>query len=258
MNQISKLLTAACFILAASFLFQASPSVATAQVASHVCGCGSMKCKGCLKGKLFPIKRAAAPVRAKEDCGCAACKDTPVGVEQVTSDILISQEFLPEVSVVPCACGKKKCGCRTSRPRPVRSKKVSCPDCDCDFCELKVSKTKEKKKCFVVKQKEVCVPAVRLPWKKCCPPTKSKVRVVNVLSTKSYECPSCKYEWNVFEPEVPKAAGSDDTSSEATPSSEPTEIKEVEPVPPSAPKMDLPDVEAMDLNSVPRPPVEEN
>jgi hypothetical protein len=80
--------------------------------------------------------------------------------------------------------------------------------------------------------------------------------VVNVLSTKSYECPSCKYEWNVFEPEVPKAAGSDDTSSEATPSSEPTEIKEVEPVPPSAPKMDLPDVEAMDLNSVPRPPVE--
>jgi hypothetical protein len=83
--------------------------------------------------------------------------------------------------------------------------------------------------------------------------------VVNVLSTKSYECPTCKYEWNVFEPEVPKAAGSADESSEsAASSSEPAEIKEVEQEPPAAPKMDLPDVEAMDLNSVPRPPVEEN
>jgi hypothetical protein len=80
--------------------------------------------------------------------------------------------------------------------------------------------------------------------------------VVNVLSTKSYECPTCKYEWNVFEPEVPKAPESAEASSPSDPSGEPAEIKEVEPVPPSAPNMDLPDVEALDLDSVPRPPVE--
>ncbi len=258
--QIRKLLMVSGIALSASFLFQTNPSIATAQIESRVCGCGSMKCKGCMKGKLFPIKKATSAVRAKKGCGCAACKEKPIAMErvtseQVTSDILVSQEYLPEVSAVPCACGKKKCGCRKNRPRPIRSKTVSCPECDCDFCELKVSKTKEKKKCFVVKQKEVCVPAVRLPWKKCCPPSKSKVRVVNVLSTKSYECPTCKYEWNVFEPEAPKSPNSEDASNTPGSSDESAEIKEVEPVPPSAPKMELPDVEAMDLNTVPRPPV---
>ena len=257
MNQIQKLLTAACFVFAASFMFQVSPAVATAQVASHACGCGNAKCGGCLKGKLFPVKKAVSVVKARKDCGCAACQDSQTIASQVTSDILISQTFLPEVAAAPCACGKKKCGCRKSRPKRIRSKGIPCPQCDCDFCELKVSKTKEKKKCFEVKQKEICIPPVRLPWKKCCPPTRAKVRVVNVLSSKSYECPACKYEWNVFEPEVPKAATPEDSSSASTSDKETPEINEVEPVPPSAPKMnELPDAEAIDLESVPRPPVE--
>lgn len=268
MKPISKFFAAVVFSLSFVFIVGFTAPSTQAQVA-HTCGCGSAKCGGCLKGKLFPVKKLAQGIKAKPACACESCQANPALAHSVTSDVLISTEFLPEVSpevfATPCGCGKKNCGCKLKRPL-LKSKK-SCPKCDCDFCELKVSKSKEEKTCFEVKQKEVCIPAVTLPWKKNCPPTRSKVRVVNVLSKKKYECPSCKYEWNVYEPEVPEIPKSETTGSSIFGSSESgsskadsAPIKEVDPVEPVAPKMNVPeppDAKELKLDTVPRPPVED-
>ena len=259
MNLSTRLLTIACLALVAGVTFPAVQSTATAQHASQSCGCGSQTCGGCLKGKLFPAKKPISfKSQRKIDHGVSLAAPA---VSQATSDVLISQEYLPHAAAATCGCGSGKpdCGCRKSRPKLAIPKRVECPDCDCDFCELKVSKTKEKKKCFEVKQKEVCIPAVRLPWKKNCPPAKSKVRVVNVLSTRSYECPKCKYEWTVHEPEAPqtKEDASSTASSPATSSSDAEDnvVEEVDPVAPQAPKInEIPDVESLDLETVPEPP----
>ena len=47
----------------------------------------------------------------------------------------------------------------------------------------------------------MCIPAVRLPWKKCCPPKKSRIRTVNVLKTEKSKGEECEYKWSVHEPE---------------------------------------------------------
>lgn len=268
MKPISNVFAAVVFSLSFVFVVGIATPSTHAQFA-QACGCGSAKCGGCLKGKMFPVKKLAHQIGAKANCACEACQAKTVSPPTVTSDVLISTEYLPAVSptvVAPCGCGKKNCGCKLRRPNLLKSTR-SCPQCDCDFCELKVSKSKEEKTCFEVKQKEVCIPAVRLPWKKNCPPTRSKVRVVNVLSKKKYECPSCKYEWNVYEPEVPESPKSasnksilDSSKSEASSNAETAPIKEVDPVEPVAPKMNVPEppnVKELKLDTVPRPPVED-
>ena len=269
MTQISKLLVAFSFAFTFGLFIQIDVAPVEAQIVSNACGCGQPKCGGCLKGKLFPVKQLAQKIKPKKPCGCASCEagvahTTTAAQSVITSDVLISTEMLPEVSystptTAACGCGKIGCGCKRARKgRLTRTR--SCPQCDCEFCELKVSKTKDKKKCFEVKQKEVCIPPVRLPWKRCCPPTKAKVRVVNVLSSKSYECPACKYEWKVYEPEVPKSPseGSAEKASSSSESAAP-KIEEVDPVAPEAPKMsvpEVPEIKKLDLETVPRPPVE--
>ena len=87
------------------------------------------------------------------------------------------------------------CGCKSCR------KKAVSPQCDCQFCELEVKKGEAEKTRYKIEQKEVCVPAVRLPWKKGCPPKRSKVRTVNVLKKEKYKIPKCEYKWKVHEPE---------------------------------------------------------
>jgi len=87
------------------------------------------------------------------------------------------------------------CGCAAAPA------KVACPQCDCQFCELDVKKGEVEKTCFKTEQKEICIPAIRYPWKKCCPPKRSKVRTVNVLKKHKYKCPECQYKWSVHEPE---------------------------------------------------------
>jgi len=269
MKQASKIVVAILFAIAPALILNTTATQLSAQQVSEACGCGVAKCGGCLKGKLFPVKNLAASVKAKKPCACAECQGTPSVISEsaVTHDVLISTEYLPAIEVAApapaCGCGVKNCGCRLKRAR--RGAKVACPECDSDFCQLKVSKGKEEKKCFEVTQKEVCIPAVRLPWKKCCPLPKSKVRVVNVLKTKKYECPKCNYEWKVYEPEVPKAESSESSksglfgSSDSKDSDESAQVEEVDPVAPSAPKITVPEppkASDLKLDSVPRPPVE--
>ncbi len=106
----------------------------------------------------------------------------------------------------------KRCGACGKRRRPKK-----CPQCECDFCLLELDCGKEKRTCFKTEQKLICVPPVRLPWKKCCPPGVSKTKTVKVLKTHTYECPSCSYKWTVQEPNVFGASTQSDTPTKAKP-----------------------------------------
>lgn len=112
-------------------------------------------------------------------------------------------------TAIQCDCGKSNCnsGCRLRQKRTCRSCDtqcgcVQCPQCEGEICKLELDKSDVKKTCFKVEQKAVCVPAVRLPWKKCCPPGTSKTRTINVLKKHSYKCPNCAYQWKLHEPEI--------------------------------------------------------
>ncbi len=144
---------------------------------AQVCGCGKPSCGGCLAG--LKKRRAGAEVAYSAD------------------DPIVSTVYGPEVEIAgPAVEGCQSCqSCQTCEaPQPT-------PQCECQYCELKTKKVEVDKTCFKVEQKEVCVPAVRLPWKKCCPPKKSRVRTVNVLKTDKYKGEECEYKWSVHEPE---------------------------------------------------------
>ena len=79
-----------------------------------------------------------------------------------------------------------------------------CPSCEGDICKLELDKSKITKTRFKTEQVPVCVPPIRLPWQKCCPPGKSKTRLVTKLKTEKYECPHCAYKWSLVEPEEAK------------------------------------------------------
>lgn len=126
------------------------------------------------------------------------------------------------------------CGCKKCRSRK-RCRK--CPKCQNDVCSLKAECVKEKKTCFEVEQKLICIPKVSLPWRKCkkpcggncagnCRHKCGKTKTVNVLKTKSYECEVCKYSWKVYEPQEQKPA---DTNTDDQPTAEPQDESPAEP-----------------------------
>lgn len=69
--------------------------------------------------------------------------------------------------------------------------------CGCEVCLLETKTIKEKKTCFKVEEKVICVPAIRMPWHKCNPPTTSKTKTIKVLKKESYESPASSYKWSV-------------------------------------------------------------
>ena len=121
---------------------------------------------------------------------------------------------MPAPSLQACDCYQESCTkCRPKRPRrSCRCKRLGCQGecevaaptqmfqtCEGDFCKLSIKKGKEKKPCFTTEQVPVCIPAVRFPWQDCCPPSKSKTRLVTKLKTKKIEVDSCSYKWSVEE-----------------------------------------------------------
>ncbi len=242
-----KTLLAMAICLVSFQLTMTGTSQLQAQVVHSTCGCGVQTCTGCLRGKLNPVNIGSR----KSNCGCAQCAQPRPN--SVVSQHAVSQRHVPvRKTAAPATCDCKRCQIR-------RRPKVSCPSCDCDFCELKIEKTTEKKPYFKVEQKEICVPSVWLPWKKSCPPKRSKVRVINVLKKDSYECPGCKYTWSVHEPPVPKTAqqieqeqAEAEKAEKAAAEAQAREKAATEE--PPAPKV-TPD--AFDLDQVPRPPIEE-
>jgi hypothetical protein len=87
-------------------------------------------------------------------------------------------------------------------------KRVHCPRCS-EPCYPTVSKDMEKKHCWCVETKTICIPKIRFPWERhsgdccaskdgCCPQPKcGRTKCVRVLVKKEYECPVCKYNFDV-------------------------------------------------------------
>ena len=151
--------------------------------------------------------------------------------------------------------------CQTCKPAPTAP---------CQYCTLESKKVKEDKTRFQVEQKEVCVPAVRLPWMKCNPPKRSRVRTVNVLKKEKYKGETCEYKWSVHEPEdfdnspepTPASGGSgskssDDSVLENTSGGSGSRVLETYPDPSSETSglLELSDP-AEALGDIPRPPLE--
>ena len=219
---------------------------------------------------LLTVGVLASSVQA-QGSGCSTCsggapaevvysQPTPAYSEPVYSQPVYTA---PATSSCGCksSCGRKSsCGCKSCR------KKKACPQCDCQYCELDVKKGEVEKSSYKVEQKEVCVPAVRLPWKKNCPPKRSRVRTVNVLKKHKYKCPQCQYKWSVHEPEdfeEPEAAEPEEAAEkteEKAPETNghgltPEELKEFD----LAPGEEIISVfsdPAEALGDVPRPPAE--
>jgi hypothetical protein len=79
--------------------------------------------------------------------------------------------------------GGKNCGCH-----------VQCPSCR-SYCELKIEPGKEKKSCWEVECKPICIPQITFPWQKCSEPKCAKVKYIHVLKKHEYECDVCKHKW---------------------------------------------------------------
>ena len=133
---------------------------------------------------------------------------------ETTSEI-VGSGYAVSPAVQSCDCNQGSCSkCRTVRERPAcgcrrRGCQGGCgvapvatqkfQSCEGDFCKLSIKKGKEKKKCFKTEQETICIPAVRLPWQDCCPPSKSRTRLVTRLKTDKQEVDSCSYKWKVEE-----------------------------------------------------------
>ena len=270
MKTVNKLFT--CLIMAVAFL--ATQNVATPVACSAPvqvsCECGNTRCGGCERGRLLAAMRGkvasrVANVNHSADCGCQQCGDVPVYVESppvyiespavaVAAPCVTCQPAVVHQQVAACNadCGCNACRIRRPRRKLCRIPRVKCPECECDQCVLKVEQADVKKTCFKVEQKEVCIPAVTLPWQKCCPKTTSKMRVVNVLKKHTYKCKECSYSWNVHEPEVaqPEAAEPAAAAAPAEAVAPPTGQDEVQGT------LDQPALELPGANDVPQPPME--
>jgi hypothetical protein len=194
------------------------------------CGCGKPSCGGCLAG--LRNRRAGEEVAFSAD------------------DPIVSTVYGPEVEVAAAGCQSCQTCQTCEAPQPK-------PQCDCQYCELKTKKVEVDKTCFKVEQKEVCVPAVRLPWKKCCPPKKSRVRTVNVLKTDKYKDETCEYKWSVHEPEEYKEPEAAEPVAVYEPEQSATEgvISYPDPAAETTRVLELSDPAAA-LEDVPRPPLE--
>lgn len=141
---------------------------------AQVCGCGKPSCGGCLAG--LRGRRAGAEMAYSAE------------------DPIVSTVYGEPVEYVAPAVEQCQ-SCQSCRGRQAKAQ------CDCLYCELKTKEIEVEKKRFAIEQKEVCIPEVRLPWKRACPPKRSRVRTVNVLKTEKYKGKTCEYKWSVHEPE---------------------------------------------------------
>ena len=127
---------------------------------------------------------------------------------------LLAQQPAANPAACDTACDAGNCdsnagscdsaGCTTCAPlRPF----IQCGKCN-GTCYLKVEKTTKEKSCFKVETKQICIPKVRFPWQpkvdcdSCdsagnCATRCGRVKTILVLKKHKYECPDCKYTWEV-------------------------------------------------------------
>lgn len=95
---------------------------------------------------------------------------------------------------------------------------AECPCCQyfCKHvCKLTKETEDEKKHCWNVQCKPICIPKIRFPWEKCCQPKGATLKYVHVLKKHEYKCPSCKYVWT---PVCKECNSCDDCQSNVHPS----------------------------------------
>lgn len=71
---------------------------------------------------------------------------------------------------------------------------ANCPRCH-KYCQLEIVPTTVEKSCWDIECEEICIPAIRFPWEKCCEPKCGTVITVKKLKKVTYECPSCECVW---------------------------------------------------------------
>jgi len=111
------------------------------------------------------------------------------------------------------ACGCDGAGCpscsNAAKCTPLKPR-IQCGKCN-GTCYLKVEQGTKEKSCFKVEAKQICIPRVRFPWQTkdkcnrcdgcdsggCCTTQYGRVKTILVLKKHKYECPACKYTWEI-------------------------------------------------------------
>ncbi len=237
-----RIFAALLMLVAAMGALEVSTGAVVSTVSAQTCGCGKPSCGGCLQG-----------LRAR--------RMTSGSVQEIyqgsANDPVIKTVYGPEVEIGVAGCATCEAAPAATCASCAPAARVACaPKCECQFCTLKVKKVEADTSCFELEQKEVCVPAVRLPWMKCCPPKRSRVRTVNVLKTKKGKKDICEYKWSVHEPEEPAQPEYADPAAKAEAAEE---VKQPggypDPVTETTGSLELSDP-ADAAGDVPRPPLE--
>ncbi len=161
--------------------------------------------------------------------GIKTCTALAIAVSvTLSANLSINLSSAQEVELTTTECGCDDASCGLKRIGLRKSSRVACPECACEDCLLEVKPSTEKKTCFKVEEKVICVPAVRMPWHKCNPPTTSKSKTIKVLKKETYECPTCSYKWSVAKTSEP-ASTADKTATVIEPA---TTKRKIQPLPP--------------------------
>lgn len=86
-----------------------------------------------------------------------------------------------------------------------------CPHCKA-YCKFELEDAKEKKSCWCIERKAICIPKITFPWQKSCEPKCGRVKWVNRLKEVEYECEHCKCKWTAVEVPCPGCANCTSTS----------------------------------------------
>lgn len=82
-------------------------------------------------------------------------------------------------------------------PRTALAGGGHCPHCS-KPCYAVPEVVKVEKPFWKVEHKEICIPAIKFPWSKCCePPRCGRVITVKVLEQDKRECEKCGYKWEI-------------------------------------------------------------
>jgi len=112
---------------------------------AQACGCGNPSCGGCLAG--------------------LRSHGTGSEVAYNANDPIISTVYGDAVEVAAPVVHQGCQSCQSCRTCKICKTCQPKPQGECLYCTLEAKKVEVDKSDFKIEQKEVCIPAVRMPWK---------------------------------------------------------------------------------------------